>query len=363
MEKLIADIKKHAQQIRADEWALFLVIGTGGSLNGSKAVHNALGGGKRRETGTYLPIQFLGDELTLDGYMKHLDLNFAKESKWNIYINYISKSGDTLEPKLIFDYLYEKMQVKYTKDELKQQIIVTTDVDSPLHKRAEENGWKTYFIPSNVGGRYSVFTPAGLLPIAVAGHDVGAFFEGGRNSAKIYRENPLKSMEEHLARTLHAHTIGETLQKCDINLFTFFKKDLESLGAWLCQLFNESCGKDGKGIFSDTAIYPRELHSLGQMVQDGRRNLVETFISFQDMYDCKQFGRVNRAIYDATFKAHTDGDVPVIEVKVEKLDEFHLGGLMQLMMDSCVRYCQLLGVNPFDQPGVEKYKEEIRKIL
>ncbi|MCL2587611.1 MAG: hypothetical protein FWE31_05270 [Firmicutes bacterium] len=357
---MLDEIIEHAEQIRDDEMAFFIVIGTGGSLNGAKAVVDALGN-RVRKSGTYPIIRFIGDEL--DGsLMEHL--NEMMQSKYSFYINYISKSGGTLEPKLVFEYLLKLMKKKYTKEELKNRIIATTtEGEGELYQTAKKNGWKTYYIPKDIGGRYSVFTPAGLLPIAVAGLDVGKFFDGGKNSALTFRKSPFGSLEDHFGKTLHRHTMGQDLQKCDINLFVFFQKRLEALGAWLCQLFNESCGKDGTGIFSSTAIYPRDLHSLGQMVQDGKRNLVETFIKFKDLDDCPRFGKVNKAVYDATFKAHTNGEIPIIEIGIEKLDEFHLGGLMQLMMDACVRYCALLDVNPFDQPGVEAYKSEMKKLL
>ncbi|MCL2755582.1 MAG: glucose-6-phosphate isomerase [Firmicutes bacterium] len=342
------EIIKLAEKIRSDEMSYFIVIGTGGSINGAKAVIDALGV-KVRKSGTYQIIKFVGDELD-DAEIEHLEKMI--QSKYSVYINYISKSGNTLEPKLVFEHLLKSMKQKYSNEELKQRIIcTTTDGKGELYNQAKEEGWAMHFIPENVGGRYSIFTPAGLLPIAVAGLDIQAFLNGSKNSPAI-----------NLGKDLFNYTTGESIQKCDINVFVFFQKRLEPLGAWACQLFNESCGKDGKGIFSSTAIYPRDLHSLGQMVQDGKRNLVETFIKFNELDNCKRFGKVNKAIYDATYKAHTDDNIPVIQVNVERLDEFHLGGLMQLMMDECIDYCQSLDVNPFDQPGVEKYKKCLLKL-
>jgi len=321
---MIEEIVEHANVIRAD-CDYFLVIATGGPYNGAKAVIEAL---SHKRVKNSPEVIFAGDELCAWELEKIKNMISGKR----VWINYISKSGTTLEPKLVFEFL--------SKDVPKNKIIYTT-TDGKL------KGYKTYKIPKGIGGRYSVFTCAGLLPMAVAGLDVQKFVDGGKNSANLLCKNQL----------------AEGLQKYEVNLFVFFQKRLEAVGAWLCQLFNESCGKERKGIFSSTTIYPRDLHSLGQMVQDGKRNLIETFIKFEDQDECSQFGSLNKIVYSATLKAHTDGGIPVTEVSIEKLDEFHLGALMQFMMDECVKYCTLIEVNPFDQPGVEAYKTEMKKLL
>lgn len=373
---MIKELKSHAEQIR-QACDLFIVVGTGGSTLGASAVISALFGKQL----TNIPVIFVGDELCpnrLGGIIHNIQTK-------SVFINYVSKNGSTLEPKLTFEYLYEAMKQRYSAEELQKRIIcTTTEGEGELYHFARERNLKTYFIPKEIGGRYSVFTPAGLLPIAVAGLDIEKLVEGASNSNRLF-EDDKGLTEEYFAKQLYLLTIGNIKKGNgaglihDINVWTFFQNRLEPLGAWLCQLFNESAGKDGRGIFTATAIYPRDLHSLGQMVQDGKRNLVETFISFQDLYQDKlgyeaphwlsasvatnNFSKANRAIYDGTLKAHVEGGVPVLEIKVAKLDEFHLGGLLQLFMNAVVRYCELLGVNPFTQPGVEAYKTEMRRLL
>ena len=313
------EIQTLAKQIRSSKKQL-IVVGTGGSSLGAQAVISALGGSDS--------VVFVGDELCEETLKRF-------EGK-DIYINYISKSGKTLEPKLVFERLRELAP--------NARVIYTTS--NP--ETAPTGTWKTLIIPKDVGGRFSVFTPAGLLPISVAGFDVKMLVKGAKKPLKM----------PSFAPKLH----DLTLESYAVNLFVFFQKRLEPLGMWLCQLFNESAGKDRTGIFCATAIYPRDLHSLGQIVQDGPRKLVQTFISFNDLYT-KKFGDVNRAIYDATFRAHVDDGVPVLEISAKKLDEFHLGALMQFYMEACVEYCEMLNVNPFDQPGVENYKKNLQKIL
>lgn len=350
-----------------------VVIGVGGSYLGSKAVQDALSPyfEKNEEDPE---IIFAGQNLS-GTYMKQL-LAYIENKEVAVIV--ISKSGTTTEPAIAFRILLEYVENRY-KEEASERIVAITDKSQgALRELAVRSGFKTFVVPDDVGGRFSVLTPVGLLPIAVAGIDITQLLAGAKEAVTAYSSDDLTKNDAYHYAALRNHLLSEGY---NIEILASFTPRFATFHEWWKQLFGESEGKDGKGIYPASVAYPTDLHSLGQYVQDGRREIFETFVQFADaMEDCsiptttenldglnylsaKTMNEINDVTLEATMQAHHDGGVPLIHLTVAKHDAFHLGYLIYFFEMACAMSAYLLGVNPFDQPGVEEYKKNIFRML
>ncbi len=324
----------------------FLVcIGIGGSYLGHRAIIEAL-----RPTSP-TKIIYAGNSLS----RRELDCALSQIGDKDFSINIISKSGTTLEPVIAFAEFKQKLIAKYGEEEAARRIYATTDANrGTLHDEAVANNYVRFVVPDNIGGRYSVLTAVGLLPLAVAGIDIDALMAGAKDSsAYIFSENDT----EKIPAVRYACARYELFKKhYDTEIFASFEPATAYFNEWLKQLFGESEGKNQQGIFPASVIYSTDLHSLGQFVQDGRRNLFETIIDFPT-------DETNQKIVEAVKVAHRAGGIPVLEVKVDSFDAFGFGKLIYFFELACAISAKLAGVNPFDQPGVEIYKAELKKLL
>lgn len=367
-ESELERIKLVADKVRKNS-DVFVVIGVGGSYLGARAVIEALTNKYNKD----IEIMYLGNSLSSLDLKESLDYLKTKD----FTVNAISKSGTTLEPALAFSLIKSVLYEKYSKDEALERIIVTTDEsEGSLRKFADENNVESFTIPDDVGGRYSVLTPVGLLPIAVAGIDIDRLISGAREGVEHYTKLDLDNFAINYASMRNAlHSKG-----IDIELLVTYEPRLHYFQEWWKQLFGESEGKDGKGLFPATATFTTDLHSLGQLIQDGKRNLFSTHISFADSESVtinptkededilghlktKTVGYVNEQARLGTIEAHSSGGVPILEVKMTELNEESIGQLIYLFMLSCAISSMILGVHPFNQPGVEKYKKNMRQLL
>ncbi len=332
---------------------VFIIIGIGGSYMGSKAIMEAL-----------LPtfnkskpeIIFLGTDLSSSYYKEVIDYIKDKE----VIVNVISKSGNTLEPNIAFEVISYIMKGKYKKEELKDRIIITTDQkEGSLRKLANEEGYFTFNIPSNIGGRFSVFTPVGLFPLAVAGIDILTLLEG------------FMSASEYVSLAIDYAVTRETLYRKNkyVESFTVYNSKLYYFTEWLKQLFAETQGKSEKGILPISNINTRDLHSMGQFLQEGHDIIFETVIGIENSnvikivkYD-KTLNEINRIAQEKVCLAHYRDKTPSLVIDIENLDEYNIGQLVRFFITAAIAGALLIDVNPFDQPGVEKYKELITEAL
>ncbi|MDO4793582.1 MAG: glucose-6-phosphate isomerase [Filifactor alocis] len=364
-------IKKAAQKIR-DNSDYLVTIGIGGSYLGAKAVIEAL----RNPYGeTKTKVLFSGNSIS--GTELAQLVEFLKDKQWSI--NVISKSGTTTEPAISFRILKNELEAKYGKEEARERIYVTTDARrGALKTLCDKEGYESFVIADNIGGRYSVLTAVGLLPIAVAGFDIDKLMEGATSSMREMRE---KQGRSNLCRFYAALRNILYNKGKHIEILVSYEPRLAYLSEWYKQLFGESEGKDGKGIFPASAIFSTDLHSMGQYIQDGKRVLFETVLRINEpsadivlpeleedldglnYIAGKTVDEVNRIALEATATAHLAGGVPNIIIDVPKWDEYHLGYLLYFFERSCAISGYLLAVNPFDQPGVEEYKKTMFKML
>ena len=368
-------IQAVAQKIRNDSDA-FVVIGIGGSYLGPRAAIELLQGPNHNiGKGKGDPqIFFAGNGLSTRHWNELMRLLEGKDFS----IAIISKSGTTTEPAIATRALRELLVRKYGVEGAKKRTYAITDpAKGALRQMATEEGWETFVIPPNVGGRYSVLTAVGLLPMAVAGIDIEKLMKGAYDASKTY---DLRSFENPVWLYAAARNLLYRKGK-KIELFASFEPGFRMMGGWWQQLFGESEGKDGKGIFPATAELTADLHSLGQMIQQGERNLFETMVRFtppaqrfvvgSDSKDLdglnyltgKTLDFVDEKAYLGTMAAHVDGGVPVITMDVGELDDAKLGELFYFLELSCGVSAYALGVNPFNQPGVELYKRNMFKLL
>ena len=368
-------IKKVAKKIRKESDVL-IVIGIGGSYLGSRAVIEALTNTfynyEKRKTPYIL---YAGNNLS-PNYLNDL-IDFIGDK--DLSVNVISKSGTTTEPAIAFRVFREILETKYGIKEARSRIYVTTDKkNGALKKLSKEEGYETFVIPDNVGGRYSVLSAVGLLPIATAGLNIDKLMEGARIAQEKYLDPSLKYNECY--RYAVIRNILYKLYKTTEILVNYEPK-LHSFTEWWKQLFGESEGKDQKGIFPAGVDFTTDLHSMGQYIQDGKRNLFETVINIEktksnmkiksdeDNLDGlnylagKTLDFVNKKAMEGTIKAHVSGDVPNIVVNVAKLDELSIGELIYFFEKACAMSGMLLGINPFNQPGVEEYKKNMFELL
>lgn len=373
-----ARIKKAAEKIRSDSDVL-VVIGIGGSYLGARAAIEMLTNSfynvidKEKRNGP--AILYAGNSIS-STYLA--DLLGAVEGK-DISVNVISKSGTTTEPAIAFRIFKELLEKKYGKEEAKKRIYATTDKEKgALKTLADAEGYESFVIPDNVGGRFSVLTAVGLLPIAAAGIDIDAIMRGAADAREEYSTDDLdKNMCYQYAA---ARNILLRKGK-NVEMMVNFEPALHYFGEWWKQLFGESEGKDNKGIFPAAADFSTDLHSMGQYIQEGMRILFETAVlveepakdividETEDNIDKlnflagKKMSYVNQKASDGVCLAHTDGGVPNLCVKVSKLDAYNFGKLVYFFEKACGISGYILGVNPFNQPGVEAYKKNMFALL
>ena len=370
-------IQAAADRIRESSEA-FVVIGIGGSYLGPRAAIELMQGANynlQKGTKGNPQVFFAGNGLSTRAWNELVKNLEGKDFS----IAIISKSGTTTEPAIATRALRWMLERKYGTDGAKKRIYAITDpVKGALRQMATEEGWETFVIPPNVGGRYSVLTAVGLLPLAVAGLDVGAIMQGAYE-AKEYYDN-LRSFENPVWQYVGVRNLLYRKGK-KMELWESFEPGFKMFGGWWQQLFGESEGKDGKGIFPVTAEFTADLHSLGQMIQQGERNIFETMIRFDapekkmviggDVKDLdglnylegKTLDFVDEQAYLGTVAAHVDGGVPVLTMDMGQLDDRKLGEMFYFLEVCCGVSAYMLGVNPFDQPGVEFYKRNMFKLL
>ena len=330
-------IKEAAKKIN-DESEYLVCIGIGGSYLGHRAIIEALR--PKGET----KIIYAGNSLS----RRELDRALEKVGDHDFSINVISKSGTTLEPAIAFEEFKKKLVEKYGTEDAKTRIYATTDANKgTLHDEAVANGYTRFVVPDNIGGRYSVLTAVGLLPLAVAGVDVEKLLEGASEAF----DTVAGPASEYASMR---YTLGS--RGYDTEVFASFEPSTLYFNEWLKQLFGESEGKNKQGIFPASVVYSTDLHSLGQFMQDGRRNLFETVINFPT-------DEMNQKVVAAVMKAHTAGSIPVLAITVPSFDEKGFGELVYFFELACAISAKLFGVNPFDQPGVEAYKTELKQLL
>ena len=371
-------IKKAAKKIQSNS-DILLVIGIGGSYLGARAVIESL-------TNTFYNMQdksirktpqilYVGNNLSTNYINDLIDYIGDKD----ISINVISKSGTTTEPAIAFRIFREIMENKYSLKEARSRIYVTTDANKgALKELAKKEKYTTFVIPDNVGGRYSVLTAVGLLPIAVAGINIDELMEGARIAQDRYSDDNLKYNECYKYAVIR-NILYEKEKNTEI--LVSYEPKMHYFIEWWKQLFGESEGKEQKGIYPSGAEFTTDLHSLGQYIQEGRRNLFETVINIEksnndimmkleeddldklNYLEGKTLDFVNKKAMEGTIAAHTDGDVPNILINIEKLDANNMGQLIYFFELACAMSGSILGINPFNQPGVEKYKTNMFKLL
>lgn len=367
-------IKTAARKIQADSQVL-VVIGIGGSYLGARAAIEALKGMMYNAKAKDTPeIYFVGNSIS-PAYLQ--DIISLCEGK-DFSVNIISKSGTTTEPALAFRVFRGLLEKRYGKEGARARIYATTDkAKGTLKELSDREGYETFVVPDDVGGRYSVLTAVGLLPIAAAGCDIDALMAG---AAQARDALAVCSMENDCYRYAALRNILYRKGK-SVELLACYEPNFTLMNEWYKQLFGESEGKDHKGLFPASVIFSTDLHSMGQFVQDGARIMFETVVDIkkpqQDLYiekDAENFDGlnflagqnmsvVNRKAMEGTILAHTDGGVPNIILEVDALDERSLGYLIYFFEKACAVSGYLLAVNPFNQPGVESYKKNMFALL
>ena len=373
-----ARIKKAAEKIQSDSDVL-VVIGIGGSYLGARAAIECLGHSFRnnlsKDDRKTPEIYFAGNNISSTYLMDLIDVIKDKD----VSLNVISKSGTTTEPAIAFRVLKEFLENKYGKEEAAKRIYATTDAKKGALKQvSDEEGYETFVIPDDVGGRFSVLTPVGLLPIAAAGLDIDAMMKGANDARLNYSTSNLEENDcyQYAAVRNILHRKGK-----DIELLVNYEPSLHFVSEWWKQLYGESEGKDQKGIFPAAVDFSTDLHSMGQYVQDGKRILFETVLNVEkprrivelkkeekdldglNYLSGKTIDFVNEKAFQGTLLAHTDGQVPNLIVNIPTLDEYNFGYLVYFFEKACGISGYLLGVNPFDQPGVEAYKRNMFALL
>ena len=365
-------IKKYAKYVR-DNFEVLVVCGIGGSYLGARAAIEALRGLHSQDK---LEIIFLGQTFSSDYTYEVLD--YIKDKKFAV--NVISKSGTTTETSIAFRLLKSLLEKKLGVEGARKAIFATTDKEKgALKTLATNEGYPTFVLPGDIGGRYSVFTAVGLFPIACAGLNIDRLMEGALQAQKD-TANP--SLFDNEAYKYAVIRFDQKHQQKSVELFVTYEPKLVQLGEWFKQLYGESEGKDGKGLFPTSATFSTDLHSLGQFIQDGSKCLFETIVHFEkanhdveipsDKLDLdglnylagKNLNYVNEQAFKGTLEAHEkSGQVPNVVLEVEKLDEYTLGYMFYFFMKACAMSAYLLKVNPFNQPGVEIYKKNMFHLL
>lgn len=367
-------IKKCAQKIRKDS-DILLVIGIGGSYLGARAVIEALHSSFSQMKDDKPHIIFVGNNLSPDYINDVIEVLEGKDFS----INVISKSGTTTEPAIAFRIFREILEGKYGIKEARKRIYVTTDKKKgALKQLSEAEGYESFVIPDDVGGRFSVLTAVGLLPIAASGLDIDKIMEGARFAMDKYSDSSLEYNQ------CYQYAVARNLlyeRDKSVEMLVSYNPRMHYFIEWWKQLFGESEGKDGKGLFPAGAEFTTDLHSLGQYIQEGRKILFETVLDIENsntditinmdednldnlnyLYG-KKLSYVNKMAMQGTIKAHSEGEVPNIIIHIDELNEETVGQLIYFFEKACAMSAELLEVNPFNQPGVEKYKTNMFKLL
>ena len=370
-----ARIKAAAEKIKKNS-DVFVVIGIGGSYLGARAAIEFLTSQNYNLTCKDTPqIFFTGNSISSSALAEIIELCEGKD----ISVNMISKSGTTTEPAIAFRVFRELLEKKYGKDGARERIFCTTDkARGTLKALADTEGYETFVVPDDVGGRFSVLTAVGLLPIAVSGADIDALMQGARQAQEDFDNDDLFTNDcyKYAAIRNILYRKGKTME-----IMVSYEPAYTMMSEWFKQLYGESEGKDQKGIFPASVVFSTDLHSLGQYIQDGRRNMFETVVLFDK---CKQeitlnadptdvdglnfltgktMGYINRKAFEGTVLAHNDGGVPNIVLNVPEMNETELGYLIFFFEKACAISGYMLGVNPFNQPGVESYKKNMFALL
>ncbi len=372
-DEFLDQIQAKANELRS-KIDVMITVGIGGSYLGAKAVIDSLSDSFVAYNQTKPAMIYAGHNIGED-YMVELR-NFLKDKSFAVTV--ISKSGTTTEPAIAFRILKADLEAKYGKKEAQSRIVAVTDeARGALKTLANQENYQTYVIPDNVGGRYSVLTPVGLFPIAVAGFDIKALVRGAQDMAKTTAENSDKNPAVVYAAMRNALYNKEF----NIEILVNYHPKLHFMAEWWKQLYGESEGKDGKGIFTAAVDFSTDLHSLGQYIQDGRRNLFETVISVgEQKYELcvpktdddldklnylagRRIDDINKNAELGTVLAHVEGGVPNIKIEIPKVDEYNIGALIYFFEKGCGISGYVLDVNPFDQPGVEAYKRNMFALL
>ena len=376
LKKDIDEINQIANELKT-KVDFVVVIGIGGSYLGSKAINEALSDSFHQYKKTNSPeILYAGQNIGED-YLYEL-LSLLKDKKFAIVV--ISKSGTTTEPAIAFRLLKKELERTLSPDDVRERIIAITDKSKgALKQLANQEGYRTFDIPDDVGGRFSVLTAVGLLPIALAGFDIEKLLEGAKDM-EIATSKDIAFRDNIAAQYAVARNVLYQNGK-GIEILVNYNPKLQYLSEWWKQLFGESEGKENKGIFPASVNFTTDLHSMGQYIQDGQRNLFETVISVtnskcnlqipedNDNLDSlnyiagKQIDEVNKMAEQGTTLAHLDGDVPVMRIEIPEISEYYLGQLIYFFEKACAISAYYLGINPFDQPGVEAYKRNMFALL
>ena len=369
-------IKKAAKKIQSNSEVL-IVIGIGGSYLGGRAALEFVNGvnfNKKVHKG--IPeVYFVGNSISSDYLSDIIEILGDRDFS----INVISKSGTTTEPAIAFRIFKKIIEDNYGKEGAKERIFATTDkARGALKSMCNTEGYETFVIPDDVGGRFSVLTPVGLLPMAAAGIDIDAVMQGASDAVATYKNDDLEN-NDCLKYAATRQILGRKGKA--IEILANYEPSLTMFGEWYKQLYAESEGKDGKGIFPVSANFSTDLHSIGQFIQDGSRNLFETVLWVENakknitietdaenldglnFVADKTIQYVNSKAYAGTFLAHVDGGVPTMVIEVEKSDAYNFGQLVYFFEKALAISGYMLGVNPFDQPGVEAYKKNMFALL
>lgn len=367
-----ARIKAAAEKIRSDS-DILIVIGIGGSYLGARAaiefLHSQFYNNLKKDAPE---IYFAGNSIS-GSYLNNL-LQLCEGKR--VSVNIISKSGTTTEPAIAFRVFRKLLEDRYGEEEAAKRIYCTTDKSrGTLKQLADEKGYECFVIPDDVGGRFSVLTAVGLLPIAASGADIDKIMQGAEAAMEEYASED-NDCYKYAAIRNALYRKGK-----EIELYVCYEPRFTMMNEWLKQLYGESEGKDQKGLFPASVIFSTDLHSMGQYVQDGRRTLFETVIDIKDngsdiiigeeednsdglnFLSGKPMSFVNKKAFEGTVLAHTDGGVPNLVISIDKADEEHLGRLIYFFEKACAISGYILGVNPFDQPGVESYKKNMFALL
>lgn len=370
-----ARIKLAAQKIRSDSEVL-VVIGIGGSYLGARAAIEFCKSQNYNLVCKDTPQIFFSGNSISSAALNEI-LSICKEKDFSV--NVISKSGTTTEPAISFRIFRELLEKKYGKAEAAKRIYVTTDkAKGTLKALSDEEGYETFVVPDDVGGRYSVLTAVGLLPIAAAGIDIDAMMQGSNDARKAYTDPDMEKNDcyKYAAIRNILYRKGKAVE-----MMVAYEPDYTMMNEWFKQLFGESEGKDGKGLYPSSAVFSTDLHSMGQFIQQGSRVMFETAVVFDEpktevviekdeanadglnFLAGKTMSYVNRKAFEGTVLAHVDGGVPNVVLELSKMDEYHFGYLVYFLEKACAISGYTLGVNPFNQPGVESYKSNMFALL
>lgn len=370
-----ARIKKAAEKIRSDS-DILVVIGIGGSYLGARAAIEFCKSQNYNATVKNGPqIFFSGNSISSSALYELCEL--CKEKDFSV--NVISKSGTTTEPAVSFRIFKKMLEEKYGKEEAAKRIYVTTDrAKGTLKEVSDKEGYETFVVPDDVGGRYSVLTAVGLLPIAAAGCDIDAMMKGAADAREQYTDSDIEKNDcyKYAAARNILYRKGKAVE-----MMVSYEPDYTMMNEWFKQLFGESEGKDGKGLFPSSAIFSTDLHSMGQYIQQGERLLFETAVVFDkpkhvinieadaenadglNFLAGKTMDFVNEKAFQGTVLAHCDGGVPNIILELPEMNEYEFGYLVYFLEKACAISGYTLGVNPFNQPGVESYKKNMFALL